>query len=165
MKTLLGTCLLFLAISCSKDKNDTNTTSTSTDVYIKVNIEGKEIKFEGNRTAAEKGCGIVPDGGNTRFRLVGFDGTQYVNFWVNAAVNTVTTTSYTYSHSTSIDWNLTGYNISGNQMRGGSLSFSINSISSGKHTGTFTGTVNIEQTSSTKTVPVTGEFKNVQIFQ
>jgi hypothetical protein len=166
MKTLLGVCLLFLAVSCSKDKNDdTNANPNTADVYIKVNIEGTEFKFTGDRTGNEKGCGFVPDGGNTRFRLVGYDGIQYINFWIKTPINTITTTSYTYTDATSLDWNLTGYNVSGNQLRSGSSTFSINSITNGRHSGTITGSVKIEQTGSTKTVPVTGEFKNVQIFQ
>jgi hypothetical protein len=164
MKNLLVISLLFFVASCSKSSNDSEQ-NTSTSAYIKVKVEGKEYKFEGDMGATEKGCAIRPDGGNTSWRLVGYDGTQFMNIWVNnMAVEKITTTSYTYNDS-SIDWELNGYNTGDPYMANGSITLVINRLNSGKHTGTFSGTVVIKQAGSTRTVPVSGDFANVKIFR
>jgi uncharacterized protein YggL (DUF469 family) len=167
-KLLLGICFFVFAVSCTKkDSNDsTDSRSNTTDVFIKVKIEGNEIKFEGKGGLNQKGCAILSDN-NGGFRLVGYDGAQYVNFWISKVpLTSITTTSYIYSQSTSIDWNLNGYNVgTSNEMQGGSLTLTFNKITSGKHSGTFSGTVNIKPGGTTKTIPVTGEFSYVEIVQ
>jgi hypothetical protein len=164
MKNLLVISLVFFVVSCSKSSNDSEN-NTPTTAYIKVKVEGKEYKFEGDVGASEKGCAIRPDGGNTSWRLVGYDGTQFMNIWVNnMPVEKITATSYTYNDS-SIDWELNGYNTGDPYMANCSITLAISSISSGKHTGTFSGTVVIKQAGASRTVPASGDFANVKIFR
>jgi hypothetical protein len=167
-KLMLGMCLFVFAVSCSKkDSTDSNDSgSNTTDVFIKVKIEGNEVKFVGPRQPNEKGCAILSDN-NGGFRMAGYDGVQYVNFWISKVpLTNITTTSYVYAQSTPIDWNLNGYNVgTSNAMQGGSLTLMISKITSGKHSGTFSGTVNIKPNGTTKTIPVTGEFSNIEIVQ
>lgn len=159
-KLLLGMCLFIFAVSCSKktDSNDSN--SGSTDVYLKVKIEGEETKFVGPRMPNEKGCAIISDN-NGGSRMVAYDGTQYINFWLSKVpLSTITTTSYTYAQTSSIDWQLNGY-----QIMAGSLVLTFNKITNGKHTGTFSGTINMTHNGTTKATPVSGEFNNLEIVQ
>jgi hypothetical protein len=159
---LLCICLFIFVVSCSKkDSNDSNDSgSNTTEVFIKAKIEGNEVKFVGPRQPNEKGCAILSDN-NGGFRMVGYDGVQFVNFWISKVpLTSITTTSYTYSQTQSIDWQLTSY-----QIMGGSLTLTFNKITSGKHSGTFSGTINMTHNGSTKATPVTGEFSNIEIVQ
>jgi hypothetical protein len=161
-KLLLGMCLFIFAVSCSKkDSNDsTDSNSNTSDVYLKVKIGTDEFKFVGPRQPNEKGCAIVSDN-NGGSRVVAYDGTQFVNFWFfKTPLANITTTSYIYSQSQSIDWQLNGYGI-----QEGSLTLTFNKITNGKHTGTFAGTLNLTHNSTTKVTPVTGEFNNLEIVQ
>ena len=158
-KLLLGMCLLIFAVSCSKKTSD-DSNSTTTDIYLKVKIEGEEIKFVGPKMPNETGCAIVSDN-NGGSRLVAYDGFQYINFWLTKVpLNTISTTSYTYAQTSSIDWQLNGYKI-----MAGSLVLTFNKITNGKHTGTFSGNVNMTHNGTTKVTPVTGEFNNIEIVQ
>jgi hypothetical protein len=159
-KLFLGMCLLIFAVSCSKKTSD-DSNSTSTDIYLKVKIEGEEIKFVGPRMPNEKGCAIISDN-NGGSRMVAYDGTQYINFWLSKVpLNTITTTSYTYTpRSSYIDWQLNGY-----QIMDGSVVLTFNKIINGKHTGTFSGNINMTHNGTTKVTPVTGEFNNIEIVQ
>lgn len=158
---LLGMCLFVFAVSCSKTSNDsTDPNSGVTDVYLKVKIEGDEIKFVGPRMPNEKGCAIVSDN-NGGSRMVAYDGTQFINFWLSKVpLNTITTTSYTYAQTSTIDWQLNGY-----QIMAGSLVLTFSKITNGKHTGTFSGNINMTHNGTTKVTPVTGEFNNIEIVQ
>ena len=93
--------------------------------------------------------------------MVAYDGTQYINFWLSKVpLNTITTTSYTYAQTSSIDWQLNGY-----QIMGGSTVLTFTKITNGKHTGTFSGNINMTHNGTTKVTPVTGEFNNLEIVQ
>jgi hypothetical protein len=161
-KLLLCMCLFICIVSCSKNSsNDSNNSqSESSDIYLKVKIEGEEIKFTGARMPNEKGCAIISDN-NGGSRMVAYDGTQYINFWLSKVpLNTITTTSYTYAQTSTIDWQLNGY-----QIMAGSLVLTFNKITNGKHTGTFSGNINMTHNGTTKVTPVTGEFNNLEIVQ
>lgn len=161
-KLLLGLCLIIFAVSCSKkSSDDSSNPNSTTDVYLKVKIEGEEFKFVGPRMPNEKGCAIISDN-NGGSRMVAFDGTQYINFWLTKVpLNTITTTSYTYARTPNyIDWQLNGYEI-----KAGSVVLTINKITNGKHTGTFSGNINMTHNGTTKVTAVTGEFNNIEIVQ